>query len=198
MSEKFIFTDEVNPVVGQNGRPSEAVSWIYYNEKTKELLVGLAESEKAYLYHGVPVHAFSGFKNAVSKGYYYSTLVKRNYGPGDFFAWSDDVRVEKAQDAKVTAIGTPKGLTTNENTIVSSSVLAFPLKTEDKSYKSDGAVFDDAKSTSVVFNMGGDDKTVDFNDKKTVKDAVAEISRIADMLGLGSSLLIKSVTVHFE
>lgn len=203
MSNSFNYTDSVDPVTGAGGKPSEAVECLYYNANTKELLVGLIESEKAYVYTGVPTHVFVAFKNAVSKGFFYSKIVKTQYGPGEPVGFTDEVVY---RDVSVTPAqaGTPKGLTTNENTKVSTNVLAFPLKTEPSvayatvSTSAPEVKFDDAVSTTVVFNMGGNDATTDFNDKTTVSEAVAEISRLADMLGLGKALTIKSVTVHFE
>lgn len=212
MSETFTFTDSADPVTSAGGRPSEAIESLYYNSGTKELLVGLVESGRSYLYTGVPVHVYSAFKSAVSKGYFYSKIVKTQYGPGDNFGRTDEV--DYVQHGTVHALplrataGTPKGLVTSRDTrdTTSASVLAFPLKTEAAPQVPNSLPvpakqelkFDDAVSSTVTFNMGGDDKAVDFNDKTTVSEAVAEVTRIAEMLGLGEELLIKSVTVHFE
>jgi len=202
----FTYTEYTNPVMSGN-QPSEAIDSLYYNDKTKELLVGAASSGEAYVYTGVPRHVYVAFKEAVSKGFFWNKIVKRQYGPSKDVGWTDEVDfVEYGRH--LAAAGTPKGLTTNEQTKTSTNVLAFPLKSEptvasaavhtgDPS-KAVEVQFDDAIGTTVVFSMGGDDKTVDFDDKYTVRDAVAEVSRIADMLGIGSNLVIKAVTVRFE
>lgn len=192
----FNYTHEIDPVTSAGGNPSKAIEYLYYNDRTKELLVGLVESERAYLYKGVPQHVFVAFQNAVSKGYFYSKIVKSNYGPAECLGWTDDVDFIDV-NAPVASAGTPKGLTTNENTKVSANVLAFPLSTEPKPVTAE-VKFDDAVSTDVVFNLGGSDATTTFNDVVTVSGAVAEITRIAEMLGLGEALTIKSVTVNFE
>jgi hypothetical protein len=189
---------------------SEVVDEIFYNEKTKELTVVLNDTENVYKYSGVLVHVWNAFEQAVSKGYFYNKLVKPTYGPASNLGWADTVSFEDANEAQVysihagNSVGTPKGLTTNEDTKVSTNVTAFPLKAESTATyatvhtSAPEVKFDDAISTDVVFNLGGSDATTTFNDVVTVSGAVAEITRIAEMLGLGKALTIKSVTVNFE
>lgn len=190
---------------------SEVVDEIFYNEKTKELAVVLNDTENVYKYTGVPVHVWNAFAQSVSKGYFYNKLVKAQYGPADNLGWADGVIFEEAGEAQVyhihagNAVGTPKGLRTTPSTkdSTSASVLAFPLKAESttapvKQKATAEVKFDDAVSTDVVFNLGGADATTTFDDATTVSEAVAEITKIAEMLGLGQALAIKSVTVNFE
>lgn len=195
----FIYTEKTDPVKS-GSVPSQVIDCLYYNEKTKELLVGVVDSNNAYIYEGVPRHVYVSFASAISKGYFWNKIVKKQYGPADDAGWTDEVNFIEYATPSTASVGTPKGLTEN---LTGAQVLAFPLKSEPtpapvKQNATAEVKFDDAKSTTVVFNMGGDDKTVDFDDKVTVVDAVKEISRIADMLGLGANLTIKSVTVNFE
>lgn len=197
---EFIYTEKTDPVKS-GSRSSEVIECLYYNEKTKELLVGVVDSNNAYVYSGVPRHVYTGFANAVSKGYFWNKVVKRQYGPADDAGWTDEVNFIEYGKENLNAgptVGTPKGLADK----TSSSVLVFPLKAEAAPLPvpvdANEVVFDDAVSSTVVFSMGGETKTVDFNDKTSVRDAVAEITRIAEILGLGKSLTIKKVTINFE
>ena len=199
----FTYTHKTDPVLS-GSRPSEVLSYLYYNEKTKELLVGVKDNNNAYVYTGVPKHVYDAFAIALSKGYFWNKIVKPQYGPADDAGWADEVNLVEYGSVRIQGtVGTPKGLT-DATAATSASVLAFPLSTDKpqvaqiKQNATAEVTFDDAIGTTVLFNFGGEDRTVDFDDKFTVRDAVAEVSRIADMLGMGKTLTIKAVTVRFE
>lgn len=64
---------------------SSAVSYVYYNRYTKELVVELLDSGSAYRYYNVPQHVFDQFNTpGYSAGNLYATVVKRDYGPGTY------------------------------------------------------------------------------------------------------------------
>lgn len=177
----FQYTDALEDI------DSSAVDDAYYNVNDKTLLVVLASSEDAYVYTGVPSYVWSAFKSASSKGSYYATQIKRNYGPAKPLGNVWDLDIDEATTASVTPIapyvtlGTPKALV--DNTKTSSSVEAFPGVSK--------------ATTTVTFETdGGVRKEVDFNDKSTVDEALAEFSRLATMLGV--DLKVKAVTVNFE
>lgn len=187
----FQYTDALEDI------DSSAVDDAYYNVNDKTLLVVLASSEDAYVYTGVPSYVWSAFKSASSKGSYYATQIKRNYGPAKPLGNVWDLDIDEASTASVTPIapyvtlgnpptaatGTPKGLTLSENAKVTTSAEAFPGVSK--------------ATTTVTFETdGGVRKEVDFNDKSTVDEALAEFSRLATMLGV--DLKVKAVTVNFE
>ena len=195
----FVYTEKTDPVKS-GSRPSQVIECLYYNDKTKELLVGVVDTNNAYIYEGVPRHVYVAFVGAVSKGYFWNKIVKKQYGPADDAGWTDEVNfIEYGSQATATA-GTPKAL--NDNT--GANVLLFPLKAEPEAapvkVKTEASepVFKDAKSADVKFNLGGRDAVTTFTGTQTVSAAVAEITQIAETLGLGEALVIKAVTINFE
>ena len=93
----FEYTDALESI------NSSAVEDAYYNNNDKTLLIVVASSEEAYLYTGVPSYVWNQFKAADSKGRYYATQIKRNYGPAKALGDSWALDIDAAQ-ASVTPI----------------------------------------------------------------------------------------------
>lgn len=195
----FEYTDSLEDI------DSSAVVDAYYNINDKSMLVVLASNEDAYIYTGVPSYVWSQFKAASSKGSYYATQIKRNYGPAKALgnSWLLDIAeyggVPAPSMASVTPIapyvtlgnppssatGTPKGLTYASDAKVSTSVPVFG--------ESEGVR---KATTSVLIEGTNGEHTVNFDDKSTVDEALAAIDELSSKLGV--SVKVKAVTVHFE
>lgn len=188
----FVYTDSVD------GRNSSAVEEAWYNVYDKTLLVALVESEKSYLYSGVPSWVWSQLKGAPSLGSFYATTVKRNYGPGNALGWTDDLDIVEygvpaANMGSVTPIhgvGTPKGLTLAPNASVTTKAEAFPL-----------SVVSDSKPVllkhEVIFtSTGSENERLYVTEAENIDDATSQLDEVAEMLDL--NFTVKRVTVHFE
>lgn len=116
----FDYTDSLSDV------QSEVVTALWYNENTRELFVCLNQTEfgywPAYLYHGVSHFDWLSFLASPSKGHYYSTTLKRNYGPaesiGNGASWGVKEIPVGVPAADMGPVGTPKGLTYSDDALV--------------------------------------------------------------------------------
>jgi hypothetical protein len=192
----FNYTDALEDI------DSSAVDAAYYNVNDKTLAIITQTSDTVYRYTGVPSWVWSAFKEARSKGTYFATRIKRDYGPSTVLGYEDDivfydnnkvasvtplrtggyVSLTPAPAQPTAAAGTPKGLS---DPATSSSVSAFG-----------GNAVGVRKATTTVYFESNGDKSVDFDDQSTVDEALAEFNRITSMLGMDA--VVKAVTVHFE
>ena len=188
----FEYTDALESI------NSSAVEDAYYNNNDKTLLIVVASSEEAYLYTGVPSYVWNQFKAADSKGRYYATQIKRNYGPakalGD--SWALDIDAAQASVTPIApyvtlgnpptaTVGTPKGLTYASDATVTTKVEAFPSVRK--------------ATTTVKFSLDDTpdvDREIDFNDASTVDEAIAAFEQGISAFGLTGK--VKAVTVNFE
>ncbi|WP_350057041.1 KTSC domain-containing protein [Pelagibacterium sp.] len=59
---------------------SSAISRAEYNEQTRTLTLWFVQSGGPYDYYGVPRHIFDGLCHATSKGSYFNTHIRDQYG----------------------------------------------------------------------------------------------------------------------
>lgn len=191
---------------------STAVKAAYYNVDDKTLLVVMRENGNAYRYDGVPSWVWADFKRSSSLGHFFATTLKRSYGPAKYLGTGNRLSiVQKGAVASVTplpkrthehyslgtapapraVVGTPKGLTLASDAKVTTKAEAFPLTVAPA--PAQGVL---KATTSVLFEAFGADKTVAFDDKSTVDEALVEFNRIANAMGVSAK--VKAVTVHFE
>ena len=147
---------------------SSAVAIARYNHTTRELVVTL-RSGGSYRYTGVPSYVWNNFSSTPSKGSYYANVIKEFFSPATSLPMNTDFS---------SAVGEAAGTTQK----------AFPLSSDTKVA---------TNTTSVVFEINGSERTADFAHIDNVDDAVAEINRIAGMMGL-DPVTVKEVTVHFS
>jgi hypothetical protein len=173
----FTVTDEMTP-------DSSAVQDAYYNEETKDLYVILTGGT-GYRYSDVPFNVWGWFKSAGSKGEYYAKTIKRQYGPGDNLGhtndWEFDVVAPKAPD--MGPVLTIKG---NAATTLSSNTISINAD----SWKP-------VRKHTVKFNSGISDREYSV-EVKSVEEAVQDLMRIAEILGLTGEIKVKEVVTHFE
>lgn len=188
----FQYTDSLKNI------DSSAVKQAYYNTHDKTLVVVMRSNGNAYRYDGVPSWVWSEFTRSSSKGTTFATKIKPSYGPSKFLGVGSRLNFAEysvtapsmasprypltvaqppVAPGRRAAVGTPKALTDNTSAFAE----AFPSKTW----------------TSVKFQSAGGVKTATFKDISEVSEALKEIQRLADILGL-DNLKVKEVTTHFE
>lgn len=200
----FTYTDS------QKNIDSSAVRHAYYNTDDKSLVVVMRANGNAYRYDGVPSWVWSTFKGAPSKGTVFATTIKRSYGPSKFLGVGSrlDIReagVPAANMGSVTPLRKPQQYTTLGNAPVAPgrrAAVGTPKALVDNSTSTSVEALPSVQprvrkaTTSVLFENGGVERSATFNDKSTVDEALAEVSRLASILGV--DLKVKAVTVHFE
>lgn len=184
---------------------SSLVEGVYYDANTRELTVVL--HDELYRYSGVGKSTVEAFKNARSAGRFYTSTVKRNYGPGEYLGseWDadyDEVSEGAAPDmsaplydatkATIDTKGTPKGLTYAEGAVITNvgetgNASTFSL--------TPAPVLKTARKHKVAFDTpnGRREHTLLA---ESVEDAAGEIVKLGDMLDLDFD--VKEVTVYFE
>lgn len=188
------YTEEFNTV-------SSLVDDVYYNDNDKTMAVDL--NDQIYRYNGVPRSVFEAFREAPSKGRFYTANVKRAYGPGEALGWYDNIVFNKVSNnttslgnvspVRVSGVGTPKGLTYAPDAIISdnrtSAVSMFSLATNTPN------VEPAVRKHTVTFLVNGQPKVHTLT-AKDVDEAIAVVKELGDMLDL--TFVIKEVTVYFE
>jgi hypothetical protein len=190
MSE-FVYT------VGDTDVDSSVVYEAYYNADDRKLAVVL-DSGWGYVYSNVPRLVYDDLVGGPSAGRVYSTVVKRQYGPGEalgYVGYQDDgVFVNGYEAVDMNPVdaprfdlssdgsGTAKGLYVTERTKDSTVTLEAPEPTARRKHV-------------VVFDSDGVERRHTLF-TESVDSAVATVNEIADMLDL--SFNVKEVTVSFE
>lgn len=184
---------------------SSAVDAAYYNVNDKTLAIVTQTSDTVYRYTGVPSWVWSAFKDSYSKGTFFATRIKRDYGPSTVLGdWGDINLVNANTTSNVTplrsggyvsltpapraAAGTPKGLTLAPTATVtdatSSSAEVFPQGVRK------------ATTSVLIEGFNGTQNTLEFDDASTVDEALAAVDALSGAIGV--SVKVKAVTVHFE
>lgn len=159
---------------------SEIIRAVYYNDASRELLVGLGEGGsirwKFFLYAAVPPYVFDDFVLSASLGGYYNGF-KKNYGPGSEVsdarptvrsgvAWNEALISKRSQLEKPKTFGISSGSTSEYR--VSYSVDAKPMPDAVVNAASEDEAVEKVKEALVILGL---------ND--------ARISRIAREVNIG-------------
>lgn len=180
---------------------SSAVRSVAWNSETSTLRVKMKGSNASYDYSNVPFWRFRDFENADSKGTFYATVVKRNYGPGERV-----LNTVVAGGGQVGGTGIVGGtLTVTPETVVSGNGnlrigsnggLSFAGPANVANYHS-LSVAEPEKSAgeryTVRLEIGGETKDADF-DAESEAGALEQLNHFAGLLGV--TLKVLSVTHH--
>jgi len=167
---------------------SSLVEDAYYNSETGDLFLEMGND--VYRYVDVPVSVANELANAESAGRYYNSYIKGQFSSDNLGYWGDlnyvDLNEEDEDEYEEEEEDSPI-LTANE---VRTKVFSLtPIDTVN-------AVAGAIRKHTVVFTAGFASavKTYDVH-VASVDDAIAEIQKIADMLGV--KVTVRQVVVNF-
>lgn len=172
---------------------SSAVEEIYYNDFTAQLVV-VVIGGSAYLYSLVPTSEFIAFNGSPSKGRFYATKIKRQFGPGQYLGYvnsEDDFFVDSSS---LVTSGTISSPVPSSSKITTGSLSSDTVGTPKNLVYAEN-VTPKRSNYTVAFEFNG--KVREHNlQANSLEEALLSVQTFAQMLDL--NFKIKSVTVHFE
>lgn len=166
---------------------STAIQEAYYNDEQQELVV-VVNGGTAYQYSDFDISDWNAFTSAHSAGHWYAKVIKREFGPGENLGFMNEEDSYFQEDQTVEApdmgpVWSFKG-DLGVNTFVSATTGI-------------NAAMSNIRKHTVRFNSGISDREYSVN-AVSVDAAVADLMRIARMLGIEEQITVKEVVTHFE